>query len=182
MERGLDRRDAGVHHGADLIERIAEHVHEDDAAALRHRQAHEGAQARGRDLPVVRGDDGIDHHVRVLVGVGGLAPGAPPQKVQRRVVRDAEQPALRMGDRFRLRQGLDRLHQRFLNDILAIHHRAGHAGAVAMQLGPQLAEQPVDGRARLGCAAGRGHALTAVLLGGEAAVARILSHDPLSIR
>ena len=38
---------------ADLLQRIAQHIHEDDGAALRHRQAHEGAQAGGCDLPIV---------------------------------------------------------------------------------------------------------------------------------
>jgi hypothetical protein len=49
-----------------------------------------------------------------------------------------------------LGKGLDRLYQGFLDHIFAVDHRAGHAGAVAMQLRPQVTEQPIQVRARFG--------------------------------
>src|SRR5262249_10339669 len=54
MQCRLYGRNAHIHDAANLLEGIAEHVHEDDAAALRHRKAHEGPQASGRDLSIVR--------------------------------------------------------------------------------------------------------------------------------
>src|SRR6516162_4116090 len=54
MQGRLHGRNAHIHDAADFLEGIAEHVHEDDAAALRHRKAHEGLEARGRGLPICR--------------------------------------------------------------------------------------------------------------------------------
>src|SRR5262245_32948992 len=42
IERGLDGGNAAVCDDTDLLKRVAEHVHQDHAAALRHRKAHEG--------------------------------------------------------------------------------------------------------------------------------------------
>ena len=147
MQRSLDRRHAAVHDPADFLQGIAEHVHEDDAAALRSRKTHESAQAGGCDLAIAGGDCWIDDHVRILVDASGLLSGAAAQKVQRRIVGDAKQPAFRMGNRLRLRKGLDRLHQRFLDHILAVDDRAGHPGAVTMQFRSQLGEKTIQGRA-----------------------------------
>ena len=52
MQRGLERRHAHLEHVADLGERITEHIRQDHAATLAHREPHEGAQARGRDLAI----------------------------------------------------------------------------------------------------------------------------------
>ncbi len=60
---------------------------------------------------------------------------------------DAKQPPLKVGNRSRLGERLDRLHERFLDHVLAIDDRTRHARAVAMQLRSQLAEQPIEGRA-----------------------------------
>jgi hypothetical protein len=100
MQRGLYGRNAHIHDAADLLEGVAEHVHEDDAATLRHRKPHEGPQAGGGDLPIVRDGYGVDNHVRICVSVGGVLSGAVPQKIQCRVVSDAKQPSLRMRDQF----------------------------------------------------------------------------------
>src|SRR5216683_1474327 len=71
------------------------------------------------------------------------------QKVQRRIVSDAKQPSLEIGDRSGLRKSIDRLYQRFLDHVLAIDDRARHARAVTMELGPQFAETPIESSAFL---------------------------------
>ena len=58
---------------------------------------------------------GIDDHVGLLVEAGRFAPRAAAQEIERRIVRDAEQPAFRIGDRPGAGKRLDRLHQRFLH-------------------------------------------------------------------
>ena len=81
----------------------------------------------------------------VLVAVlDALAARAAAQEIQRRVVGDAEQPALDVGERAGMREGLDRLDQRLLQHVLAVDHRAGHAGAIAMQPRPQLGQEPLE--------------------------------------
>jgi hypothetical protein len=150
MQRSLDRRHAAVHDPADLVKRIAEHVHQNDAAALRRLKTHESAQAGGCDLAISDGRCWIDDHFGILVDADGLLSGAAAQKVQRRIVGDAKQPAFRMGNRLRLRKSLDRLHQRLLDHILAVDDRAGHAGAVTMQFRSQLGEKTIQGRAGVG--------------------------------
>ena len=141
VEGGFDRRNGAVHHAADLLQRIAEHIHQDDAAPLRHRKAHEGPQAGGRDLAVLHVGKRVDDHVHILIGAAGVLPSAAAQMIKRGIVRDAKQPAFRIGDRSGRGKGFDRLHQRFLDHILAVDDRAGHAGAVAMQLRSQGAEE-----------------------------------------
>jgi len=148
IERGLHGRNAAVDHIADLLQRVAEHVHEDDAATLRDWQPHEGAQTGDGDLTVVRGACGVNDHVGILVRAGCVPSGAVAQKVQCRIVGDTKQPALRVNDRSGIGQRFERLDDRFLHHVLSVDDRAGHARAVAMQLGPQFAEQPIARRAR----------------------------------
>jgi hypothetical protein len=57
---------------------------------------------------------------------------------------DPEQPAFGIGNRSPLGEGLDGLDQRLLQHILAIDRRARHAGAIAMQLRPQRAQEAVE--------------------------------------
>ena len=76
LQGRLDRRHAAADDLADLLQGIAEHVAQDDAAALRRRQPHEGSQAGRRDLAIL---DGVPHgrdHVQILVRMPGL-PRAP---------------------------------------------------------------------------------------------------------
>ncbi len=127
---------------------MADHVHEDDAAALLDRQPHERMEAGSGNLAVAGDVCGVNKHVRILLGADAILPGASPQKVQSRIVGDAKQPALRMCDRSGVWQCLDRLDQRLLHHVLAIDDRTGHACAVAMQLRAQFAEQPIKRRAR----------------------------------
>jgi hypothetical protein len=105
-------------------------------------------EAGSGDLAVVGDVCGVNKHVWVLVGTVAIPPSAAPQKVQGRVMGDTKQPTLRMRDRSRVRQRLDRLDQRLLHHVLAIDDRAGHACAVAMQLRPQFAEQAIERHAR----------------------------------
>ena len=63
-------------------------------------------------------------------------------------MRNAEHPRFRVGERASLVERLDHFQQRFLNQILTVDDRAGHARAVSMQLRPQFGEKPVE---RLAC-------------------------------
>ncbi len=163
MQRRFHGGDAEIRHLGDLAQGIAEHVHENDAAALRRRQPHEGAQAGGGELAILRGACFISDHVGILVGMCGRAPGAAAEKIERCVVGDAEHPAFRVSYLSRIGERLDRLDDRLLHHILAVDDGAGHARAVPMQLRPQFADEPIEGHARLGCVgsgrhAGGGHA------------------------
>ena len=151
MQVGFYRGHRALEHLRDLLERMAEHIHQDDAAALGHRQAHQGAQAGGRGLAALDRAVGIGDRLQRLVAVlDALAAGAAAQEIQRRVVGDAEQPALDVGERAGMREGLDRLDQRLLQHVLAVDHRARHAGAIAVQPRPQLGQQPLELCLRVG--------------------------------
>jgi hypothetical protein len=125
---------------------MTQHVGENDDAALRRRKPHKGPQARRRDLMIANGIRRISNHIHVLVRMRGVLARPPPQIVERRVVGDAKHPALRVFNRSSARQGFDRLHQRFLDHVLAVDDRAGHARTVAVQLRPQFGEYPVEMR------------------------------------
>src|SRR2546422_8269881 len=114
MQCRLYGRNAHIHDAADLLEGIAEYIHEDDAAALRHRKAHEGPQAGGGDLPIVRDGYRVDDHVRICVSVGGVLSGTVTQEIQCRIVSDAKQPGLWMRDQSRLGQCLNRFDDRLV--------------------------------------------------------------------
>jgi hypothetical protein len=131
MQGALHGGNACRRHAGDFVERIAEHVHQDDAAALRHRQLHERAQAgRGR-LPLGDLVDWIGDHGEVLIAAESLLAPSPPQEVHRRVVDDAKQKALRVGDCLPLKR-LDGLHQRILHDVVGVDNGADHARTIAM--------------------------------------------------
>ena len=76
-----------------------------------------------------------------------LLPLAPAQMVLRGIVGDAKQPLLGTLDRGVAVERLQRLQHRLLHDVLAVDHRAGHAGAVAMQLRAQSGEHRLQCRA-----------------------------------
>lgn len=148
MHGGLDCRDVAPGDGPDVVERVTEDIHQDHAAALSHWQLHEVSKTCGDDLAIVDAVDGIGDHVRILIRVNGGEARAAAQKIQRRIVRDAKQPPLRIGGRAGAVVSFERLHERILHHVLAIDHRAGHARAVAVQLGPQIGEKPIEDRAR----------------------------------
>jgi hypothetical protein len=91
------------------------------------------------DVALALGD-----HVEILVGLQAFPARPAAQEIERRIVGDAKQPALGVGDGAGARKGLDRLGQRLLQDILAIDHRARHARAVAVQPGPELRQELVE--------------------------------------
>ena len=101
--------------------------------ALRDRKPHEGAKTGTDDLPSVGGVGGIDNHLEILVGGDRLSPPAAAQEIDRGVVRDAEEPALRVVHRGVV--GFDCLDDGILNGVLAVDDRPGHAGAIAVELG-----------------------------------------------
>jgi hypothetical protein len=158
MQRRFHRRQARFRDVGDLVERIAEHVHQDNAAALRHRQAHESPEADGGILAVFHRRGRISDHVPFSFHLAGVLTRAAAQQVERRVMRDAKEPRFGIVDRRERRIGLDRLDQRLLHRVFAIDDRAGHPGAIAMELRPQFAEQPVESGARI--AAFAAHRLT----------------------
>jgi hypothetical protein len=55
MQRGLGRGQPALHDLADFAQRAAEHVHQDHAGTLRHRQPYESAQAGAGDLAAGHG-------------------------------------------------------------------------------------------------------------------------------
>jgi hypothetical protein len=87
----------------------------------------------------------VNDHVGILVRAGCVPSGAVAQKVNAALAIRNSQPSGFSLIRCRQRW---RLHERVLHHILAVDDRAGHARAVAMQLGPQFAEQPIARRAR----------------------------------
>ena len=109
-----------VHDLADLLQGITEHVHQNDAAALRHGQAHEGPQAGGRSLTLLYGARGVDESCPGPRRNEGIPPGATTKKVKRSIVGDSKQPAFRMRDGSRIGERFDRLDGCFLEHILAI--------------------------------------------------------------
>ena len=60
-------------------------------------------------------------------------------------MRDLEQPGFGALDFARGRQGLRRLHQRLLHDILALECGPQHAGAVAVQAGSHVGDKSFEG-------------------------------------
>jgi hypothetical protein len=91
MQSGLNRRCALPHYVGDLVKRIADHIHQDDAAPLANGQAHEGPQACRREAGlfcICR----VNDHIRVRIGGDGIAPRALPEKIQGRIMSNAEQP------------------------------------------------------------------------------------------
>ena len=144
MQRRLHRRQAEIHDLADFSERATEHIHQDHAGTLCHRQPHEGTQAGAGDLAAGDDVDGIGNHVHFLARPQRFLTVAPPQEIQRSVVRDPEQPAFGIADPACSRKRLHRLDQGILQHVLAVDHRADHARAIAMQSRAQAREQVVD--------------------------------------
>ena len=117
--------------------RVPDDIHQDDAASLGRREFHERSQTHGRDLVprhlVVRIDD------RCFVGIvdsDRLQPHAAAQEIDGRVVGDAEQPRLRIGNRGSALVGLHGFEQRVLDDVLAVDGGTRHARAIAVKLRP----------------------------------------------
>src|SRR5262245_10621449 len=73
-----------------------------------------------------------------------LVPSSPAQKIQGGVGGDAIQPALRISHGNGCVPSLHRFHQRILNNILAVDHRARHAGAIPMELRSRLQDKAFE--------------------------------------
>jgi hypothetical protein len=145
LQGALRGRDAAAHDRADLVDGIAEHVSQDHGASLRHREAHEGPEARSHDLAVGHGAGQGGDHVQIFIGVGSVVARAPAQEIECRIVSDPKQPPFRIVQRFGPRGGLDRLEECLLKHVLAVDDRARHARAIAVQLRSQLHRKAVDG-------------------------------------
>jgi hypothetical protein len=152
MQRGLGRRQAARHDLADLAQRAAEHVHQDHAGALRHRQPHEGTQAGAGYLAAGHGIELVGHRLHLLHRAERFLPVAPAQEIERGVVRNAKQPAFRIFNGIADLAGgsirLHRLDQRILQHILAVDHGADHARAIAMQFWTHRGHQACNVGAR----------------------------------
>jgi hypothetical protein len=69
---------------------------------------------------------------------------AATEKIKRGVVDDTEQPAFRVVHDTDTGQRGKRFHQCVLDNILAIDSRAGHAGAVSVELWTNLTHQLLE--------------------------------------
>src|SRR5262249_3623740 len=130
---------------SDLPDRIAEHVLEDHRAALNDWQPCECFETACSRKMLLRGWRDIDY-VQILLRLKGIVAGTPAKEIDRFVMGDAEKPGLRLGNLSLAGECRHCLGQRLLQDILAVDDRPRHAGAVAMELRSQLADQPLERR------------------------------------
>ena len=118
----LYRTDGDAQRRRRLLERMSEHVLEDQRAALDRRQLHEDGERR---LDERRVDAGVLWFC--AVGTSGTRSTfflfIPPQEVHRGIVRDAEQPRLEIRWLAHLTERIVRLRERFLEHVLAIEHQ-----------------------------------------------------------
>ena len=130
MQRSLYRGDSGAEDLRRLARRIPEHIDQHDASSLRDRQRQERAEAPGHryaslgvGLLVGHVELGIEHHV--------VLPPARPDRIDGGIVRDPEQPSLRLLNV--ARPSARRARQRLLHDVLPVERRTHHPSAVAVQ-------------------------------------------------
>src|SRR5262249_62037392 len=72
------------------------------------------------------------------------------QEVHGGIVRDVKEPRPERRRLLHLAEREVRLRQRVLHHVLAVEHRAGHARAVAVELGPHLGHEIHEALPRLG--------------------------------
>src|SRR5580700_2401352 len=123
---------------------MAQHILQDDRAPLERRKPHERAKTHGGGLLILIGGIRSGNHVEGLVRLHHRTAGAATEKIERSVVGDAEQPAFRVVDDTDTGQGGKGFNQCVLDNILAIDGRAGHAGAVSMELWTKLTHQLLE--------------------------------------
>ena len=145
MQRCLDRGNAQAQLGRDLVDRMLEHVLQDDAAALRRRQ---GEERRDRGAHRLLARDDVVRLERDRVGdvERGIERLARAQRlvapvVDRAVVSDAKQPWPQQRQLLQLRQLEAGARQRLLDHVLAVGDRARHSRAVAQQLGTNVVDE-----------------------------------------
>src|SRR5260370_18835329 len=123
---------------------VAKHILQDDRAPLERRKPHESAQPQRGGLVVLIGGIWRGNHVEDLVMLHHRTARAATEKIKRGVVGDTEQPAFRVADDTDTGQGGKGFNQCVLDNILAIDSRAGHAGAVSMELWTKRTHQPLE--------------------------------------
>jgi len=153
-ERALHRRDADAHGLGRLLEREADHVLESERAPLHGRKRGEHLERRLHPLTVGRVlfEFAGFRHVRDHLHVAGridVPVLVTPEKIHRGVVRDAKEPGTERRRRLHFREHVPGLGQRVLHHVLAVEDRAGHACAVAVELGPNLGDEFEEARSRL---------------------------------
>src|SRR5579863_562470 len=102
------------------------------------------------------------NHVEDLIILHHGAARAAAQEVERGVVGDTEQPALRVVDDTDIRQRGKGFNQRVLDNVLAIDGGSGHARAVSMELWTKLTHQPLELSVRMIAHLGRFLGMAAV--------------------
>ena len=128
---------------------MAQHILQDDRAPLERRKPHESAKTHGGGLVILIGGIRSGNHVEGLSRLHHRTARAATEKIKRGVVGNTEQPAFRVVDDTDTGQGGKGFHQCVLDNILAIDSRAGHAGAVSMELGTNLTHQLLELIARI---------------------------------
>jgi hypothetical protein len=99
---------------------VPKHILENDRAALKCRQPQKGLKAGdGHVVALLRGIFG-DNHVEILRGLSDRRSRMATQMIERRVVGDTEQPAGGIVDRAHLRERIDRLDHRVLDDVFSM--------------------------------------------------------------
>ncbi len=125
---------------SDVLERIVEHVLQQYAGALfRGKIAHQAL-----DGPIEGSARGL--HRLNQVGfdsgrLGLLADLASAQKIDAVIVGDAKQPRPERPAVVECVQFAKGVEQRLLHDVFAVENRAGHAGAVTVQLRAQVRDR-----------------------------------------
>jgi hypothetical protein len=145
MQGRLDRRNAQAQLDCDLVDRMLEHVLQDDAAALRRRQ---GEERRDRGAHCLLARDDVIGLERVRVGdvEGGVerlarAPSLVAPVVDRAVMGDAKQPWPQQRQLLQLRQLEAGARQGLLDHVLAVADRARHPCAIAQQFGTDVIDE-----------------------------------------
>ncbi|GLQ56427.1 hypothetical protein GCM10010862_36860 [Devosia nitrariae] len=113
---------------------------------------HKGPQGLCGDLPALCARPAIldKVHVGILRNQQPFA-APPPQVIERRIVADAKEPGLEIvDDRCPLYGGVG-LQQGFLQHVLAVDDRAGHARGITVQTRPQYSHPRLELRARISC-------------------------------
>ncbi len=149
MQVRFDGTDAATGDVADLVERVAKNILEDDTATQRCGKAHECTEARRCRLATLHLAYGVRNHAGILVREDRVLSGAARQEIEGAVVGNTKKPALQMRDRHHPRRRVDRLHRNLLDQVLPVDYGTGHPRAVPVQPRSQLDQRAVKHRARL---------------------------------
>src|SRR5206468_640932 len=92
LQGGFDRWDATPRNLANLLQRIAGHVSQDNGAPLGYPQTREGPEARSGDVPIAHRVYRSSDHIQILIGMSDLTARPSAEEIQRRVMSDPKQP------------------------------------------------------------------------------------------